>query len=89
MEFTPCGKYLVVRVVVAEFMDDEDTYDPDGYYYEHNAYLRQYDVATMSCVREMPQKTEDGAFTISPCSRVVVVTQSDGVIVTRTLVSNV
>ena len=84
MQFTPCGKYLVVTADVAVFMDDEDTYDPDGYYYEHNLYLYQYDVATMSCVSKMPL-TENGAFAISPCSRVIVVMPSDGVIMTRHL----
>ena len=66
MQFTPCGKYLVV--------DD--------------VFLHQYDVATMSCVRVIPQpqpKDMDGTFAISPCSRVVMVMQPDGVIVTRHL----
>ena len=72
MQFTPCGKYLVVRV---------QEYDEDrvGYY---DIPLRQYDVATMSCVREIPQCD---AFAISPCSRVVMIMQQDSVIVTRHL----
>ena len=60
MQFTPCGKYLVVRVDVA------GSYATDDHY---NTHLHQYDVATMSCVRVIPQC---GAFAISPCSRVVV-----------------
>ena len=90
MQFTPCGKYLVVRVVVAKtFSDDsssaefDDEYDM-GVRYVYQFYLRQYDVATMSCVRVIRQ-IENGAFAISPCSRVVVVLQSNGVIVTRHL----
>ena len=63
MQFTPCGKYLVVQ---ASLM------------------LHQYDVATMSCVRVIPP-THVSSFVISPCSRVVVVMQSDGIIVTRHL----
>ena len=86
MQFTPCGKYLVVGVEVAEFMDDEDTDDTDGssIYPDFRSYLHQYDVATMSCVRVLSQ-TENGEFAISPCSRVVMVMQSDGVIVTQHL----
>ena len=72
MQFTPCGKYLVVRVEVEEYVDGED------------APLHQYDVATMSCVRVIPQ-TCGGSFAISPCSRVVMIMQRDGVIVTRHL----
>ena len=90
MQFTPCGKYLVVGVEVGEFIwytDDEDTdcssIYPDYEYYK--SYVHQYDVATMSCVRVLSQTENGGAFTISPCSRVVVVTQSDGVIVTQHL----
>ena len=61
-QFTPCGKYLVVRKNL----------------------LHQYDVATMSCVHVIPQ-TLVSYFAISPCSRVVVVMQPNGVIVTRHL----
>ena len=46
--------------------------------------LRQYDVATMSCVHVMTQTSVD-SFAISPCSRVVVVLQPDNVIDTRHL----
>ena len=66
MQFTPCGKYLVVRTTHV---------------------LHQYDVATMSRVHVMTH-TEDGPFAISPCSRVVMVMHSDGVIVTRHLYPN-
>ena len=63
MQFTPCGKYLVVRIIDV---------------------LHQYDVATMSCVHVIPQiKVE--FFAISPCSRVVMIMQRGGVIVTRHL----
>ena len=72
MQFTPCGKYLVVRVEVAESRD------------AHNFYLHQYDVATMSRVDVIPQ-TFGGSFAISPCSRVVMAMQPGGVIVTRHL----
>ena len=60
MQFTPCGKYLVTEF---EF---EDTY-----YLGFNAELRQYDVATMSCVRVI-QDVCGFLFAISPCSRVVI-----------------
>ena len=76
MQFTPCGKYLVVGIRVAESDDDED-----GMYY--NTHLHQYDVATMSRVRVIPQCS--GAFAISPCSRVVVALQRDTYIVTSHL----
>ena len=72
VQFTPCGKYLVVRSFDVECDDDED------------APLHQYDVATMSCVHVIPHRS-GGSFAISPCSLVVVVMQSDGVIVTRHL----
>ena len=62
MQFTPCGKYLVVR----------------------GLRLHQYDVATMSCVHVIPQSSV-GHFAISPCSRVVMIMQPDGVIVTKHL----
>ena len=58
VQFTPCGKYLVVRVM-----------DMDAG--KHHL-LYQYDVATMSCVREIPDSDSSDEFTISPCSRVVV-----------------
>ena len=74
MQFTPCGKYLVV----GDYVEDED--DRSRY----RVHLQQYDVATMSCVRVLPQNS-GVSFAISPCSRVVVVLQSDGVIVTKHL----
>ena len=68
MQFTPCGKYLVVRVDVEAYTDGTD----DGEEYEDcDVQLHQYDVATLSCVLVIPQ-AENGAFAISPCSRVVV-----------------
>ena len=79
MQFTPCGKYLVVRVVA----DDDEEYDP--YAYRDFFQLHQYDVATMSCVRVLPPQSSDGSFAISPCSRVVVAMRPDGVIVTKHL----
>ena len=36
-----------------------------------NVYLHQYDVATTSCVRVIPQPIIYGSFATSPCSRVV------------------
>ena len=75
MQFTPCGKYLVVRV---EGTDSDDDTDDD-----YNTSLHQYDVATMSCVRVIPQCS--GAFAISPCSRGVVLLEEGTVIVTRHL----
>ena len=70
MQFTPCGKYLVVRICVED---------------EHfsSFYLHQYDVATMSCVHEI--QIPIVSFAISPCSRVVVAMQRGGVIRTRHL----
>ena len=63
MQFTPCGKYLVVK-------------NPQA--------LHQYDVATMSCVRVVPQAYAT-SFAISPCSRILVVMQTNGVIATKLL----
>ena len=63
MQFTPCGKYLVVKV--------DASYEDEIGYSIPWVHLRQYDVATMSCVRFIPQ-TFAGSFAISPCSRVVV-----------------
>ena len=68
MQFTPCGKYLVVKLLVqacTDGTDDDEDYD------EYDVQLHQYDVATMSCVRVIPQ-AHSGSFAISPCSRVVV-----------------
>ena len=75
MQFTPCGKYLVVGCNNGDPFRDEHT-------------LHQYDVATMSCVRVI-QDTK-GVFAISPCSRVVVFKAAGGdagsnVLVTRHL----
>ena len=55
VQFTPCGKYAVVRFL-------------DGRCFGKN-YLHQYDVATMSCVRVI--QDSKGLFEISPCSRVI------------------
>ena len=77
MQFTLCGKYLVVRVQFPESDDDEPLL-------EYDVDLHQYDVATMSCVDVIPQ-IWGGYFAISPCSRVVVVVQPNGDIVTRHL----
>ena len=63
VQFTPCGKYLVVQVSLM---------------------LHQYDVSTISCVHVIPQSYVS-SLVISPCSRVVVAMQSDGVIVTKHL----
>ena len=64
VQFTPCGKYLVVGVGVAE---DERYDDEDA----GNLKLHQYDVATMACVLVIPDFT-GLSFAISPCSSVVV-----------------
>ena len=74
MQFTPCGKYLVVRVGIPGY---------DGESYSYNTPLHQYDVATMSCVHVIPQNSN--AFAISPCSRVVVVFKRGADAVTRHL----
>ena len=63
VQFTHCGKYLVVHV--QKRTDDEAEYE-----------LQQYDVATMSCVLVIPDVT-GASFAISPCSRVVVFVSSD------------
>ena len=60
MQFTPCGKYLLV-----EFAN----------HYAEDYSLHQYDVATMSCVRVFSEASAF-SFAISPCSRVVVVANS-------------
>ena len=57
VHFTPCGKYVVVAFV-------------ESVVSTYTCPLHQYDVATMSCVRVIPDSS--GAFAISPCSRVVV-----------------
>ena len=85
MQFTPCGKYLV-----AKMHDPEDIYDTDDEeeYGAYNAHLlHQYDVVTMSCVHVLPQIYASSvvSFAISPCSRVVVAMERDGVIRTSHL----
>ena len=65
MEFTPCGKYLVVGVYM-KFPDDDRLLQCDD---PHE--LRQYDVATMSCVHVI-LSVDNSLFAISPCSRTVV-----------------
>ena len=84
MQFTPCGKYLVVGIYVLEY-DEDDISHPNWRLGPpaSTTYLHQYDVATMSCVRVIPENYSV-SFAISPCSRVVVVGQSNG-IVTRHL----
>ena len=68
LQFTPCGKYLVVNVLRSGAAE-----------------LRQYDVATMSCVLVIPD-VKRTSFAISPCSRVVVFVSSESdSIVTRHL----
>ena len=73
-QFTPCGKYLVIRTV-----DNDYDHLPDS-----EICVLQYDVATMSCVRAIDVPLEDnwycGAqFAISPCSRVVIFLKQHGV----------
>ena len=70
VQFTQCGKYLVVHAHKPHLRHSE---------------LQQYDVATMSCVRVIPGVTGP-SFAISPCSRVVVFLLSINVsVVTRHL----
>ena len=74
VQFTPCGKYVVVH-----FMEESR---PEG----EPSLLYQYDMSTMSCVRVMPECCGDGSFAISPCSRVVMFeTAESAVLVTRHL----
>ena len=73
MQFTPCGKYLVVNLALAYCMTDSSLK------YE----LRQYDVANMSCVLRI-ENVSSPSLAISPCSRVVVC-QEGSSIVTRHL----
>ena len=72
VQFTPCGKYVVVCFARGEVWSNVYT-------------LQQYDVATMSCVRTFRDFTTY-TFTLSPCSRVLLFTnrQRDA-IVTRHL----
>ena len=73
VQFTPCGKYFVVILLLAYCMTDQSAK------YE----LRQYDVANMSCVLRI-ENISSSSFAISPCSRVVVC-QEGSSIVTRHL----
>ena len=67
VQFTPCGKYVVVG-----FQDGAPFFDPSREQYS----LHQYDVATMSCVRVIQEAK--GLCAISPCSRVVVFHEGGG-----------
>ena len=60
VQFTPCGKYVVFECMSEEIFRKEST-------------LHQYDVATMSCVRTFSD-VASYAFAISPCSRMIVIT---------------
>ena len=81
MQFTPCGKYLVVKMDAAESRDGGGDAD-------YNAHLlHQYDVATMSCVRVIPQMTKSWSFDISPCSRMVVLGSEDQVDTRRVILT--
>ena len=71
MQFTPCGKCLVINSL--------DVAQGGAWS------LLQYDLSSMSCVREIPN-TKGSPFAISPCSRVVVFeNQSGNTILTRHL----
>ena len=72
VQFTQCGKYLVVHVRKCP---------DDG---EQHAELHQYDVATMSCVLVIPD-VNGTSFAISPCSRVVLFLSRNCSVVTRHL----
>ena len=63
VQFTPCGKYVVVGFETCEH-DDGRKYS-----------LHQFDVSTQSCVRVILDS--HNAFVISPCSRVVVFESSN------------
>ena len=71
MQFTPCGKYLVILRHCT------------GPGFDWNYDLHQYDVANTSCVRVI-KNISGSSFAISPCSRVVVFGQGSS-IVTRHL----
>ena len=81
MQFTPCGKYLVVNICsrYPRFTDDTGR----TYFRHIPNKLHQYDVTSMSCVRVIPDNDE--RFAISPCSRVVVSHSSRNSIMTRHL----
>ena len=71
VQFTPCGKYVVVNFTCASRREDP-------------ALLHQYDMSTMSCVRVIPKCC--GEFAISPCSRVVMFESAESAfLVTRHL----
>ena len=73
MQFTLCEKYLVIHF-------DDDDIDSEQFS------LHQYDVATMSCVRVFSEVAAYTSFAFSPCSRVVLFTNSSqDSIVTRHL----
>ena len=81
MQFTPCGKYLVVSTFVVRGSLDEE---------RGTCQLHQYDVATMSHVRMIWRSRFSNdilfSFVISPCSSVVMFTSSaDSSIMTRHL----
>ena len=70
LQFTQCGKYLVVHVYKPHLRQEE---------------LHQYDVATMCCVLVIPG-VSGPSFAISPCSRVVVFVSAESTnVVTRHL----
>ena len=72
VQFTPCGKYVVVA------------FDNSGDLFSEEYTLHQYDVVTMSCVRVIQDC--GSIFVISPCSRVVVFKAAGGdVVVTQHL----
>ena len=71
IHFTPCGKYVVVAFMKGGPFCEEYT-------------LHQYDVATMSCVREIQDSAH--TFVISPCSRVIIFESAErGTLMTRHL----
>ena len=69
LQFTPCGKYLVVHVVSQAWRDEFE--------------LHQYDMTTMSRVLVIP--CVGLSFAVSPCSRVVVFGSMSHEVVTRHL----
>ena len=64
VQFTPCGKYVVVGFV------------NERYFGMRSLCLHQYDVATLSCVRVIQDTS--GRLVISPCSRVVMFGSAKG-----------
>ena len=65
VQFTPCGKYVVVGFMHGDVYSHLTEYT-----------LHQYDVATMSCVRVI--RYAKGLCAISPCSRVVMFKAAGG-----------